>query len=218
MALTEEKFNQGMSPQEYIDQMKANLTGPDWARPPFWYDKQIFLNIYQALDVPAKAIDQFDGLAGPLRLAVFTADWCGDAISTTPTILRMAESTVNLSVKVFNRDEELDLTNSFLPENRAGTVPVFVVLDSSMKEIARFVETANELVPAFDAMDDTIAQDAGGTPRAASRGRLMAYRRSHAQQWGEVILDAFVRTVAEGLALAPEAKPAVGGTNWPPEP
>ena len=79
MALTEDKFNQGMSIQEYIDQIKVN--------------KQPFLDIYQALDVPAKTKAQFDGLAEPLRLAVFTADWCGDAVSTTPIILRMAEST-----------------------------------------------------------------------------------------------------------------------------
>ena len=207
MALTEEKFNQGMSTQEYIDQIKVN--------------KQPFLDIYQALDVPTKVKNQFDSLAEPLRLAVFTADWCGDAVSTTPTILRMAESTPKLSVKVFNRDDELDLTNSFLPENRAGTVPVFVVLDSSMNEIARFVETANELVPAIDAMDDTIAQDVAGESeenrRAASRGRRMAFRVGHAQEWGEVILDAFGRVVADGLALAPGARPAVSGTKWPPE-
>ena len=207
MALTEDKFNQGMSTQEYIDQIKVN--------------KQPFLDIYQALDVPAKAKAQFDGLAEPLRLAVFTADWCGDAVSTTPTILRMAESTPKLSVKVFNRDDELDLTNSFLPENRAGTVPVFVVLDSSMKEIARFVETANELVPAIDAMDDTIAQEVAEESeenrRAAGRGRRMSFRVDHAQEWGEVILDAFGRVVADGLALAPEARPAVSGTKWPPE-
>ena len=208
MALTEDKFNQGMSIQEYIDQIKVN--------------KQPFLDIYQALDVPAKTKAQFDGLAEPLRLAVFTADWCGDAVSTTPIILRMAESTPKLAVKVFNRDEELDLTNSFLPENRAGTVPVFVVLDSSMKEIARFVETANELVPAIDAMDDMIVQEVAGESeenrRAAGRGRRMAFRVDHAQEWGEVILDAFGRVVADGLALAPEARPAVSGTKWPPEP
>ena len=207
MALTEAKFNQGMSAQEYIDQIKVN--------------KQPFLDIYQALDVPAKVKSQFDSLAEPLRLAVFTADWCGDAVSTTPTILRMAESTSKLLVKVFNRDDELDLTNSFLPENRAGTVPVFVVLDSSMQEIARFVETAGELVPSIDAMDDAIAQEVAGESeenrRAAGRGRRMAYRISHAQEWGEVILDAFGRVVADGLALAPEARPAVGGTKWPPE-
>ena len=208
MALTEDKFNQGMSTQDYIDQIKVN--------------KQPFLDIYQALDVPAKAKAQFEDLAEPLRLAVFTADWCGDAVSTTPTILRMAESTPKLAVKVFNRDEELGLTNSFLPENRGGTVPVFVVLDSSMKEIARFVETANELVPAIDAMDDIIAREVAGESeenrRAAGRGRRMAFRVDHAQEWGEVILDAFGRVVADGLALAPEARPAVSGTKWPPEP
>ena len=206
MPLTEDKFNQGMSTQEYIDQIKVN--------------KQPFLDIYQALNVPAKVKTQFDSLAEPLRLAVFTADWCGDAVSTTPTILRMAESTPKLSVKVFNRDDELDLTNSFLPENRAGTVPVFVVLDSSMKEIARFVETASELVPAIDAMDDAITQEVAAESednrRAASRGKRMAYRTSHAQEWGEVILNAFGRVVADGLALAPDARPAVGGTKWPP--
>ena len=207
MPLTESKFNQGMTPQEYIDQIKVN--------------KQPFLDIYQALEIPSRTKSLFDGLSEPLKLAVFTADWCGDAVSTTPVILRLAESTSNLSVQVFNRDDELELTNSFLPENRSGTVPVFVVLDSSMKEVARFIETAHELVPAIDAMDDMIAQEISGESeenrRAASRGKRMAFRTSHAQEWGEVILDSFGRTVTEGLKRPPQERPAVGGTKWPPE-
>ena len=207
MALTEQKFNQGMTPQRYIDQIKVN--------------KQPFLDIYNAIDVPAKSKSLFDGLDSPLNLAVFTADWCGDAVSTTPVILRLAQATPGLSVQVFNRDDELEITNSFLPENRAGTVPVFVVMDSSMAEIARFVETAEELVPAIDAMDEMIAQEIAGESeenrRAAGRGRRMAFRISHAQEWGEVIMDAFGRTVTEGLKRSPKERPAVGGTKWPPE-
>ena len=207
MSLTEQKFNQGMTPQEYIDQIKVN--------------KQPILDIYNTIKIPAKAKSLFDGLSEPLRLAVFTADWCGDAVSTTPVILRLAESTPGLTVQVFNRDDELDLTNSFLPENRAGTVPVFVVLDSSMGEVARFIETAGELVPAIDAMDDIIAQETAGESeenrRAAGRGKRMAFRTSHAQEWGEVILESFGRTVAEGLKLSAQDRPAVGGTKWPAE-
>ena len=207
MALSAEKFNQGMTTQQYIDQIKVN--------------KQPFVDIYQAVEIPPETRSLFDGLAEPLRLAVFTADWCGDAVSTTPAILRLAESTDKLSVKIFNRDEELPLTDSFLPENRAGTVPVFVVFDSAMKEIARFVETANELVPSIDSMDEMIAKEVAGeteeNARTVGRGKRTAFRVAHAKEWGKVILQSFRQVVADGLALPPESRPAVGGTKWPPE-
>jgi len=205
--LTEEKLLQGMTTQQYIDQIKVN--------------KQPFEDIYGAVTIPANIQSAFDGLDEPVKLAVFTADWCGDAMSTTPVILRLAESTSKISVQVFNRDEELDLTNSFLAESRAGTVPVFVVFDSAMNEIARFIETADELVPAIDAMDETIAKEvASQSPeetRAAGRARRTAFRVSRAQEWGDVILKAFQKVVAEGLALPQDQRPAVSGTKWPPE-
>ena len=207
MALSEEKFNQGMTTQEYIDQIKVN--------------KQPFLDIYQAVDIPPETSSLFDGLDEPVRLAVFTADWCGDAVSTTPAILRLAESNEKIQVKVFNRDEELALTDSFLPENRAGTVPIFVVFNSAMNEIARFVETANELVPAIDAMDEMITNEVEGeseeNARAVGRGKRTAFRVSHAKEWGRVILQSFRQVVADGLAPPPASRPAVSGTKWPPE-
>jgi thiol-disulfide isomerase/thioredoxin len=207
MALSEDKFNQGMSTQEYIQQIKVN--------------KQPFVDVYDAVEIPEATRAFFDGLSEPLRLAVFTADWCGDAVSTTPAILNLADSTGLLFHKVFNRDEDLELTDSFLPENRAGTVPVFVVMDSSMNEIARFVETANELVPSIDAMDEMIAAEVASesaeNQRAAGRGKRTSFRVAHAREWGTVILDAFRQLVADGLARAPLDRPTVGGTKWPPE-
>ena len=207
MTLSELKFNQGMSTQEYIDQIKVN--------------KQPFMDVYDSIEIPSATSSLFDGLAEPVRLAVFTADWCGDAVSTTPAILRLAESNDKISVKVFNRDDELALTDSFLPENRAGTVPVFVVFDSSMNEIARFVETANELVPSIDAMDEMVAKEVAGEAeekaKNVGRGRRTAFRVAHAKEWGQVILQSFRQVVADGLALPTDGRPAVAGTKWPPE-
>ena len=208
MALSAEKFAQGMTTEEYIEYIKVN--------------KQPFIDIYNGVEVPADTQAFFDGLAEPLNLAVFTSDWCGDALSTTPTILRLADSTDKLNLQVFSRDDELELTNGFLPEHRAGTVPVFVTFDAEMGEISRFVETARSLVPQIDAMDDSIAQEvatagaSGDDARAATRGRRTAFRVGKAKDWGEVILREFQQVVSEGLTLAPGQRPSEGGTEWPP--
>ena len=79
MALSKDKFDQGMTTQEYIDYIKVN--------------KQPFIDIYNGVEVPAETQAFFDGLAEPLNLAVFTSDWCGDAMSTTPAVLKLADST-----------------------------------------------------------------------------------------------------------------------------
>jgi thiol-disulfide isomerase/thioredoxin len=205
--LTQEKFDQGMTTQQYIDQIKVN--------------KDPFVSIYEAVQVPADSLSLFNGLSEPLKLAVFTADWCGDAMSTTPVILKLADTIPNISLQVFNRDDELELSNSLLPEARAGTVPIFVVMDQDMNQKVRFIETANTLVPAIDAMDEAIDQETAGMEeveaRRAKRGRRNAYRVEHARAWGDVILKEFGGLVADSLVGKQEDLPLQGGTKWSPE-
>ena len=207
MPISREQFDSGMSTQEYIDQIKVN--------------KDPFLDIYNAVALPSDAADWVNGLSNPINLAVFTADWCGDAVSTTPVILRLADSSPNVNLQVFNRDDDVPLADTFLPEHRAGTVPIFVVLDDAMGEVARFIETANGLVPQIDAMDEDINRDTEGLEEAeqrqARRGRRMAHRVSHAQDWAEVILREFRDVVDAGMKMGQAERPAVGGTKWPPE-
>ena len=207
MPISRERFESGMSTREYIDQIKVN--------------KDPFVEIYNGVKLPADAAEWLNGLGNPINLAVFTADWCGDAVSTTPVILRLADSSAKVNLQVFNRDDDVPLADTFLPEHRAGTVPIFVALDDDMNEIARFIETANGLVPQIDAMDDAINRDTEGLEEAeqrrARRGRRMAHRVSHTQDWAEVILHEFRDVVNAGLQASPAERPAVGGTKWPPE-
>ena len=208
MALSAEKFSQGMTTDQYIDIIKVN--------------KDPFCQIHADVAIPNDVLDYFNGLARPVNLAVFTSDWCGDAMSTTPAILRLADASDNIRLSVFNRDDELELANSFLPEHRAGTVPVFVVFDESMGEVARFIETARSLVPSIDAMDEMVAQTAASVSdeterRQQTRGRRTAHRVGKAAEWGAVILNEFQQTVADGFALSAGDRPAEGGTQWPPQ-
>ena len=205
--LTQEKFVQGMTTQQYIDQIKVN--------------KDPFVSIYEPVQVPLESLNLFNALSEPIKLAVFTADWCGDAMSTTPVILKLADKAPNIILQVFNRDDELELSYSLLPEHRAGTVPIFVVMDQDMNQKVRFIETANSLVPSIDAMDEVINRETSGMDEAeaqrAKRGRRNAYRVEHAQDWGEVILKEFSGLVSEALSGDQSDLPLQGGTKWPPE-
>lgn len=207
MGFSKGQFAAGMTTEEYIAQIKVN--------------RDPFVAIYNSVAIPAEALAWAGGLGEPINLAVFTADWCGDALSTTPVILRLADSSPNVNLQVFNRDDDVPLADTFLPEHRAGTVPIFVVFDGAMNEVARFIETANGLVPQIDAMDAAI----NGEPvdgdeaaaRQARRGRRTAHRVACAQEWGEVILREFREVVDAGLRAPAGERPAVGGTKWPPE-
>ena len=206
MGLSNAKFSEGMNTSQYVDSIKVN--------------KQPFLDIYSATQVPETVQNFFDTPDQTINLAVFTSDWCGDAMSTTPAILKLADSTNNINLEIFNRDDELELANSFLPENRAGTTPIFVVLDKDMRQISRFIETANSLVPRIDAMDEQISKEVAGegdNARAAGRGKRTAFRVSHAGEWSNIILEEFTNVVSEGLQLPLDQRPTQGGTKWPTE-
>lgn len=215
MGLTAVEFSKGLSTDEYWPRMKTN--------------QDAILEVFHAVEPPAEATAFYDGLPQPLRLAVFTEDWCGDALTSTPSVLKLAEATKGLEVKIFERDKHREQTDSFLPEHRAGTLPVFVVFDQEMQEIARFIETAKELQPLVGQMNREIrekrlaAADADKGPREMTEEGRTVYRRetvarrvAAASEWGKVVIESFTRTVKEGLALPTAQRPAVGGTEWPP--
>ena len=214
MSLTTEEFYQGMTTQEWLDRIKVN--------------KETIHAIFNSVNVPAEDKAFFDGLPGPLRLAIFTEPWCGDAMTTTPPLLQLADATDGLEMKVFERDQVMELTDSFLPANRHGTLPLFVVFDSQMQQVGLFIETARELVPDLGRMEEEVARtsvapsdaqkpvaEMSGASRTAIRGGRAAYRVAHAEEWGRVIIHAFTTVVKEGLVLPPQARPATGGTQWP---
>ncbi len=214
MPLTAEWFYGGLTTPEYFTRLKTN--------------KEAIPKVYETVEVPTNAKAFFDRPPQPLRLAVFTEDWCGDALTSTPSILKLADTCTGIEARTFERDKNLALANSFLPDHRHGTLPVFVVLDSDMHEIARFIETAEELKPAVGKMmDDLKARllhpDERDKPmpelspesRAAFGSARAAYRVAHAPDWGQVVIGAFLACVTQGLALPPAERPAIGGTQWP---
>jgi hypothetical protein len=218
MALIVEKYLQGLAPQEHMARMKVN--------------RERFSQVHAAADIPPEDAEYFATLPSPLRVAVITEDWCGDHVSTTPVLYRLAEATGGkLEVRTFMRDRNWDLARDYLPENRVDTVPVFVFFTGEdMRQIGLFIETAPELVPTIDGMEEAIRNAHPEVPdirkdvnemsqetRTLLRQERGSFRVNHAGEWARVISRDIRQVVAAGLARKPGEEPAQGGTKWPPD-
>ena len=87
MRLTAEQFMKGMTPQEHMARMKIN--------------RERFSQVLAAVEIPSEDAEYFSSLPSTLCAAVFTEDWCGDHVSTTPVLYRIAEVSNKLDVRVF---------------------------------------------------------------------------------------------------------------------
>jgi hypothetical protein len=124
--VTPARFAQGLSANEYLDQMTLN--------------KEHFVRALQATTLGA---DDASGLArfGPVRkVLVITEDWCGTSLGVLPYVFRLAAASPGVDLRVFLRDENPDVMDQYLKEGRYRSIPVVVFLDDGFTELARFIE------------------------------------------------------------------------------
>jgi hypothetical protein len=124
--VTKERFVEGMTFQQYLDQMTTN--------------KEKFVEALDAVHVAPDARAAFSDRRGKLRVLVLTEDWCGDALTNLPVLAKMVEGLPNVEMRVFLRDQNPDLMDRYLNRGIFKSIPVFVFFDENMKEVARFIE------------------------------------------------------------------------------
>jgi hypothetical protein len=126
MAVTGERFAQGLT----YDEFKAGMTR----------NQERFAANERALVVDPADLAVFQQLPRPLNVLVLAEDWCGDVIDNLPILGRLAAESGKLNVRVFLRDQNLDLMDQYLNKGEFRSIPVFVVFDESFNEIGRFIE------------------------------------------------------------------------------
>ena len=81
----------------------------------------------------------FSGL-GQVRYALMLAEnWCGDVHRNSPVLAHICEAMPNCELRVFFRDQNLDLTDCFL-NNGYRSIPIMVFFDKDFNEIGRWIE------------------------------------------------------------------------------
>jgi len=123
--LDAQRFATGLTWKDYLAQM-----GDTRARTEHNYQKAVLTEEERRF---------FSGL-GQVRYALMLAEnWCGDVHRNSPVLARIVEAMPNCELRVFFRDQNLDLTDCFL-NNGYRSIPVLVFFDKDWSEIARWIE------------------------------------------------------------------------------
>jgi hypothetical protein len=123
--ITKARFEQGLTPRQYLDQMSLN--------------RDRMLGALDAIRA-AEPVTIPGGLAAARRILVITEDWCGTSLPVLPYVFRLAEITPGLEGRVFLRDANPDIMDQYLKDGRYRSIPVVVFLDEAFTELARFIE------------------------------------------------------------------------------
>jgi hypothetical protein len=134
--VTKERFRQGMTFQQYLDQMATN--------------KDRFLKNLAEVKLEPEQRAVFANRPGKLNVLVITEDWCGDAMTNFPVLARMVEGCPNVEMRVFLRDRNPDLMDQYLNQGLFRSIPVFVFFDDRMNELARFIERPSSVTEYMD--------------------------------------------------------------------
>jgi hypothetical protein len=121
-----DRFAQGMTMSEYLDQMRVN--------------KERFVRFMSEATIEDEDREALRRLGPGLRILVITEDWCGDALYSFPALARLVEDEPGVEMRVFLRDKNPDVMDRYLKRGLYRTIPMFVFFDERMNELARFME------------------------------------------------------------------------------
>src|SRR6476469_299159 len=100
MAVTAERFAQGLTYDAYKAQMTRN--------------QERFQANEQRVLLSDTDLAAFKAYTTPLHVLVLAEDWCGDVIDNLPILGRLAAESGTLDMRVFLRDQNLDLIDQYL--------------------------------------------------------------------------------------------------------
>ena len=124
--VTKERFEQGLTVSQYLDQMTMN--------------KERLLAALKSIAASPGNAQVLERRPGTRRILVITEDWCGAAIASLPYVIKLVESAPQIEMRIFLRDQNPDLMDQFLKDGRYRSIPVYVLFDEQMNELARFIE------------------------------------------------------------------------------
>ena len=124
--VTKERFAQGLTLSQYVDQMSVN--------------RERFVEALDEVTIELEDARVLERLGAARRVLVITEDWCGTCLAEVPFVAKLIEGNANIEMRFFPRDANLDLMDQYLKKGLYRSIPVFAFFDERMNEVARFLE------------------------------------------------------------------------------
>lgn len=127
--VTKERFDQGLLYSDYLSAVNVNKD-----RFELYYETSA-----DALD--DQDVEFFKNIVenGVNKVLVIGEDWCPDVFRGMPLMARIAESS-GMEMRVFPRDNHLDIMDEFLKDGEHQSIPVFVFYNNNHEYIAHWIE------------------------------------------------------------------------------
>ncbi|MEX0771779.1 MAG: thioredoxin family protein [Balneolales bacterium] len=141
MSITQDHIKEAISYAEYRDLIDALLienktTGENHTKELIAYSK---LNVHRMLRLEKQVIiapEFTEQLKKPRKKEIWlvlTEAWCGDAAQIVPGLQKIAAESLDISLKILLRDENLDLMDQYLT-NGGRSIPKLICLDAETLE------------------------------------------------------------------------------------
>ena len=144
--VTPERFSQGIGYKQWMEQIDRN--------------QQRFVENYEGFTPDPEDIEAIKGLMarGVTKCLAIGEPWCPDVFRGLPPIAKVAEQT-GLDLKIFFRDQNLDIMNEFLKRGEFQSIPVLVFYTKDHKYLGHWIERAqkaNQEMPQMSAISSRL--------------------------------------------------------------
>ncbi|WP_018479373.1 thioredoxin family protein [Pontibacter roseus] len=124
--------------RELIDQLLAEnkTTGTNHAEAMVEYTRmnaQRMRRVEKTTVLDDELVELMLSVQNKMIWVILTEAWCGDAAQTVPAMVKIAEASPLIEVKLLLRDENLDVMDAYLT-NGGRSIPKLIVLDADTLE------------------------------------------------------------------------------------
>ena len=127
--VTPERFSSGLTYEQFVAQIKVN--------------QDRFQMNYEGTTISEEEASALKALVakenGPAKMLVLGEDWCPDVYRGLPVLAKIAEAS-GMELRVFPRDENLDIMNEFLKDGEYQSIPTAVFYTRDHRYILHRIE------------------------------------------------------------------------------